>query len=243
MILFAYKISESLRSPTVSVIAPSIVSSNIAQRKDQGSEQIGNPPIQEYAVVAEKNLFHPERIIPVVKKEAEVPRPDFILYGTLIAEDVRIAYLSDKKVPRSTPGRGKRQTALKRGETLSGYTLMEVLTDRVIFVRGDDRIELRVADSVKKDRGIDTTLPAGQTTAVARAMPGRTTSAPPFAASPSGQAPGSPTSIVSPRSVGTSTSGTASGGGPGANSIQPQPSGTGSSIVYQPFGVKPKVVR
>jgi type II secretory pathway component PulC len=110
--------------------------------------------LQEYAVVAEKNLFHPDRIIPVLKVEVTVPRPEFVLYGTLITDQVSIAYLSDSKAPRTTPGRGPRQTSLKIGETMSGYTLKEILHDSIVMVHGDDRIVVNVlADSKKKRTG------------------------------------------------------------------------------------------
>ena len=62
--------------------------------KEQAAEQNVNPnPVQDYAVISEKNLFHPDRIIPVEKKgEVIIPRPEFVLYGTLIADNVVIAY-------------------------------------------------------------------------------------------------------------------------------------------------------
>ena len=123
--------------------------------KEQAAEPVVNPPMQDYAIISEKNLFHPDRIIPVEKKEVTIPRPEFVLYGTLIVDNVRIAYLNDKKVPRTTPGRGKRQVGLKVGETLSGYTLKEVLPDGAVLVRGDDRIELKViSPENKKERGV-----------------------------------------------------------------------------------------
>jgi len=53
--------------------------------------------MQDYAVIPEKNLFHPDRIIPVEKKEVTIPRPEFVLYGTLIVDDVRIAISATKK--------------------------------------------------------------------------------------------------------------------------------------------------
>ena len=132
----------------------------VGQKQEGLAEQPVNLPLQEYAVIAEKNLFHPDRIIPPEKKaEIAVPRPEFVLYGTLIADNVSIAYMSDKKAVRTTPGRGKRQVGLKLGEILSGYTLKEVLSDRVVMVRGDDRIEIRViAPENKKDRIVETTI-------------------------------------------------------------------------------------
>jgi hypothetical protein len=128
------------------------------QKKVEPAEQPANPPLQEYAVVAEKNLFHPDRIIPAKKDEIAVPRPEFALYGTLITDKISIAYISDSKAPRTTPGRGERQTGLKIGETMSGYTLKEVLHDHVVMVHGDDRIEVTIVahDNKKKRSATET---------------------------------------------------------------------------------------
>jgi type II secretory pathway component PulC len=92
----------------------------------------------DYTVIAEQNLFHPERKIPPEKKaEAPLPKPEFVLYGTLVTSDLGVAYLEDKKAPPvTTAGRGKRQTALKKGESLSGFILKEIQADRVTLTRG-----------------------------------------------------------------------------------------------------------
>ena len=98
---------------------------------------------QEYRVIADQNLFHPDRIIPPEKKpESVLPKPEFILFGTLITPDLRMAYLEDKKAPVTTPGRGQRQTALKIGESLSGFRLKEVMTDKVVMTRGEETIQV-----------------------------------------------------------------------------------------------------
>jgi hypothetical protein len=75
-----------------------------------------------------------------------------------------VAYMEDKKSPRTTPGRGKRQTALKKGDTLSGYTLKEIDPEQVILVRGDETLIVKVIDpNVKKDReGGSTSIPQAQ---------------------------------------------------------------------------------
>jgi hypothetical protein len=122
------------------------------------------PPLQqtlnpmEYIVIADQNLFHPERKIPPEKKaEAPLPKPEFVLFGTLITSDMEIAYLEDKKAPPvMTPGRGKRQTALKKGETLSGYILKELFKDRVVMNRGEETtvVYLNDAQSPKAREGV-----------------------------------------------------------------------------------------
>jgi hypothetical protein len=65
--------------------------------------------------------------------------------------DVKIAYLSDMKARAKTPGRDKRQVALKKDETLSDYTLKEIEFDNVVMVQGEDKITVYLNDP-KKDK-------------------------------------------------------------------------------------------
>ncbi|HMK44119.1 MAG TPA: hypothetical protein VK445_08285 [Dissulfurispiraceae bacterium] len=124
------------------------------ERQAKNALQVAVPPMQDYLAIADRNLFHPERKIPPLVKDDQVPRPEFVLYGTLITDTMSIAYLVDKKAIRSTPGRGQRQNSVKLGESLGGYQLKDVQHDRIVMVRGDDRIEVKViAPGVKKDRG------------------------------------------------------------------------------------------
>ncbi len=122
-------------------------SKKIIDEEDEQTEQTQIPSIAEYANISEDNLFHPERKIPVEKKEEQpLPKPDFVLYGTLITDNMRIAYMEDLKAPRNTPGRGKRQTAMRKGDTLSGFALKEIETDKVVMLRGEEKIVVPVSD-------------------------------------------------------------------------------------------------
>ena len=119
------------------------------------------PSLTDYTMIAEENLFHPGRKIPAEKKDEQpLPKPEFVLYGTLITDNINLAYLEDLKAPYSTTGRGKRQRALRLGNTLSDYTLNEIHHDQVVMVRGDDRIILKV-DDPSKSRNKDTVKVAG----------------------------------------------------------------------------------
>jgi hypothetical protein len=101
----------------------------------------------DYVAIADDNLFHPERRMPPEKKdEAALPKPEFVLYGTLITSQTSMAYMEDKKAPVTTPGRGKRQTVLKKGESLSGFTLKEVLNDKVVMTRGQETLTVLLHD-------------------------------------------------------------------------------------------------
>lgn len=105
------------------------------------------PSLAEYMSIVDENLFHPERRIPPVKVEAPpLPKPDFVLYGTMVSDDLSIAYLEDLKAPRNTPGRGKRQVALKKGDSLSGFVVKEIETDKIVMVRGEERLIVAMND-------------------------------------------------------------------------------------------------
>lgn len=111
------------------------------------------PPSASYTIIADNNLFHPERKIPIEKKTADqqqpLPRPDLVLYGTLISDTLRLAYLEDLKAPRNTPGRGRRQTTMKIGDTLSGFTLKEIETDKIVMTMGEEKMTVYVHDPLK----------------------------------------------------------------------------------------------
>lgn len=113
------------------------------------------PSLTDYTIIADDNLFHPERVIPAEKTDSQpLEQPEFVLYGTLITDGVRVAYLEDLKSPRSTQGRGRRQAVVKIGDTMSGFTLKEIYPDKVIMVRGQDSMVVDLLDSSsKKARG------------------------------------------------------------------------------------------
>lgn len=136
-----------------------------------------------YAVIGEQNLFHPERIIPPEKKEEKlIPKPEVVLYGVLIADDKSIAFIEDKKAPYSTPGRGQRQRALKKGDQLSGYVLTEIAPNHVVFAKGNDKMKVMLDDGAKRKPGAATATK----TAPTAVRPG---SSPPAAVSPVTPAP------------------------------------------------------
>jgi hypothetical protein len=162
-----------LTNISVNVTPPALTEAGTGQ---PGQAAAGSPaPVySDYASIAEQNVFHPSRRIPLEKKgDLAVPRPEVILYGTLITDDMRLAYVEDKKSPRTTPGRGKRQIALKKGETLSGYVLKEVEKDRIELVKGDDRIVVYLSDrnKARSDETAHSASPPGRPQPGVQPMP------------------------------------------------------------------------
>jgi ribosomal protein L12E/L44/L45/RPP1/RPP2 len=107
--------------------------------KDEKTEE-KSPSPSDYVVIAEQNLFHPERMIPVPKVEAPpLPQPEFMLYGTLVTDGLQIAYMEDKKT-KGPQDKEKRQTALRLGDSMSGFVLKEVDNEEVVMQRGEEKI-------------------------------------------------------------------------------------------------------
>jgi len=141
----------------------------------------------DYIVISDRNLFHPERIIPVEKKEEKpLPKPDFVLYGTLIDGETKLAFMDDLKAPYTTPGRGKRQRMIAKGGNLSGYVLSEVHEDKVVMVRGEEKIAVILDDKLHKRKGPAETTTAQSPAAAEKQQAAPAAQAPRSAAATSG---------------------------------------------------------
>jgi hypothetical protein len=138
-------------SKTVRIRVPVPKKQPAAAAAAQKQEEAKTPSPADYVVIAEQNLFHPERKIPVDKKDAAapLPKPEFVLYGTLLTDELHLAYMEDKKAPQNSPSRGKKQIPVKLGESLSGFTLKEIDTDKVVMIRGEEKIDVYLNDTTK----------------------------------------------------------------------------------------------
>lgn len=147
-----------------------------AAKKEEPAAANAVPSVMDYVMVAEKNLFHPERRMPTDKNvEPEMARPEIIYYGSIITQEKKIAYIEDKKNPYSTPGRGKRQKQIVEGAMIGGYKLAEVNPETLVLVRGEDKMVVNLRD--EKDRKAPETaakqqpLPQFQLPAIKQALP------------------------------------------------------------------------
>ncbi len=159
-----------LASMKVTVKPPALEQAAVAQEEKPAVGQSPSP--SEFVVVAEQNLFHPERMIPPEKASESLTKPDIILYGTLVTDDMRLAYIEDRKSPQTSPGRGVRQSVVKQGQTVGGFLLKSVEADRIVLVRGDEQMIVYLADT-RKQRA-----PATQPQPGAPAQPGARSSTP-----------------------------------------------------------------
>jgi hypothetical protein len=173
--------------------------------------------IKSYIVIAEKNIFSPERKdfpIPAGNGKKELVRPQVVLYGVTILGDYQAASIANPGRPLR---KGERETfSVKPGERIGEYKLTKILSDRITLEAEGDTFEVLLYDSKmpKKRTDVRTEVkptaptgtqpvpagPAPRTTATAstptppRPIPpaaqGRVaTPAPPVPVSPSAPAP------------------------------------------------------
>ena len=121
-------------------------------RQDQGVNEF-NP--SDYAVLVQQNLFHPERKLPSPSKKEEtaLPRPDITLYGTYITSDVKLAFIEEKSLSLTSPGRGQRQAVLKLGEKVLGFELKRVEPDRIVLMKGKETMTVTLEDKRQRSGG------------------------------------------------------------------------------------------
>lgn len=171
IMLCALYILSPLLYPQAAFSLPSPKKTPESKEEKSAESPPGSP--MEYIIIAEKNIFHQERKIPTDKPagEAALPKPEFVLYGTLVAGDISLAYLEDQKASTAAQGKGKRQRAIKKGETMSGFTLKEIEEDKVVMVRGEEKIEVRVFGRGKQ--GKPATVAAPATSATSPQLQGR----------------------------------------------------------------------
>lgn len=204
-----YTILPLLKKMSTVMTMPAGKQLSIGEEEKQTAAQI--PPLSDFIMIAEQNLFHPDRTI--LAQKVTVPPPEIVLYGVLITDTLSVAFIEDIKAVRSTPGRGNRQTQLKKGDAVSGYVLREVEPDRITLVKGDDKLVVLLDDKNKK-KGAKTAAsivskkPAGissSTSSQPAASPAGSspsTSIPPAASSAGTLSPKAATSSAPPQAAG-----------------------------------------
>ena len=133
-------------------------------------------PIQAFRIIAEKNIFNPERkdfpppeAVPGGPKP--IVRPPVILYGVTIADDYQSASVS-------SPGRplrkGERDTmTLKLGSKIGEYKLAKIAADRITMEAGEDSFEVLLYDprNPKKRIEVKTAIQSSEVKTTQPALP------------------------------------------------------------------------
>jgi Type II secretion system protein C len=157
-----------------------------ARPRPSAAESAAKPPPAEaggaaaYASIATRNLFSPTRSeappTPVTPA-ATLPKPN--LYGVVVREGSSIAYLEDPVT--------KRVAGYREGDAIAGGTVKTIAGDRVVLVRPEGPVDVRLHDPSRP-------RPAPPAPAAAAgATPPRAPGAPPAAG-----APGAPPAAEAP---------------------------------------------
>ncbi|HOW53134.1 MAG TPA: hypothetical protein PLR60_00665 [Syntrophorhabdaceae bacterium] len=164
---------------------PQIVQKRAVPQEDPGEMAVALLPT-DYAVVSEMNLFHPQRTVPIDVK-AQLPKPELFLCGVIRHGNELVAFVEDKKNPTTSPGRGKRQTVLRKGSVYAGYSVMEINNDSIILTRGEQSVSVHLMDPDKrggKNTGTSASRSSGSSSH--QMPPSSTSGSPPAAREPSG---------------------------------------------------------
>jgi len=108
------------------------------------------PSMTEYVVIAEKNLFHPDRkLLENKEKLKQIPKiiPDIVVYGTIIEDNFKVAFIEDKRNIFRSSGRGIRQKTIKIGDEISGYKVKDITENSIVLTSTVDEIIYKVEES------------------------------------------------------------------------------------------------
>ena len=116
-----------------------------------------NPPsLKSYTLIAEKNVFSPERKdfpTPAGTGGRQLVRPQIVLYGVTIVGNYKAASIASPGRPLQ---KGERETfTVKLGERVGEYKLAKILSDRVTLEAEGDTFEVLLYDESKSKRRSD----------------------------------------------------------------------------------------
>lgn len=114
------------------------------------------PPVDDFMVIGDRNLFHPERMTPSESGTvAAEQKPDLILHGTFVSDDFRVAYVEEKRTARPMghpamqsrqSGRDRRERPIKQGEYIGGYVVKTIDAESITLLKGEDRIVVSIKE-------------------------------------------------------------------------------------------------
>jgi hypothetical protein len=112
--------------------------------------------MRNYASIAEKNIFSPDRKdfpTPMGAGARQLVRPQIVLYGVTIIGNYKAASIASPGRPLQ---KGERETfTVKKGERVGEYKLAEILSDRVTLEAEGDIFEVLLYDQSKSKRRSD----------------------------------------------------------------------------------------
>jgi hypothetical protein len=177
-----------------------------AERRPEALSMVREPKdttsIKSYILIAEKNIFHPERKeFPILGGDTKKPivRPQIVLYGVTIAGYYQSASVANPGRPLK---KGERELmTVKVGDQVGEYKLAKILSDRITMEAEGDSFEVLLYDSRMPKRRMDVKTEAKPATITSTqpAPAPRTAGPPPPTVPTGGPVPASP-----PTSIGAS---------------------------------------
>jgi len=138
-----FKFYETFRA-TAGMPAPS----DIKQKKTKDVSKKRAPLLNSasYEVITQKDLFRPSRAASEKKvektDEKEAPKNPPKLFGTIILDNEKTAILQDSE--------SKNTKVYKLNELIAGYTISDILEDKVVLVKDGEKHEIKL----REDKGI-----------------------------------------------------------------------------------------
>ncbi len=135
-VFFSIRVGHALFTPDLR--SPSRIARPVAVTAPPNHDAAPNSRSREvYDVIATRTLFHPNRSEPT-RSEAIAPilppAPTLALYGVVISDDTRLAYLQDLAT--------KQIFGYKTGDKLAGGQVERIEPDRVVITRTDGPFEV-----------------------------------------------------------------------------------------------------
>jgi type II secretory pathway component PulC len=103
------------------------------------------PPLSDFSIIEDKNLFHPDRIpqVPLLspKEKGSLPPEDesknFVLHGVILMRKGKAIALLQEPILTE-----KKVRSFTQGEKIGPYVLKAVKKDRVVLAEGDREFEV-----------------------------------------------------------------------------------------------------
>ena len=173
------------------------------EKKPEAPSMVREPKdttsIKSYILIAEKNIFHPERKeFPILGGDTKKPivRPQIVLYGVTIAGYYQSASVANPGMPLK---KGERELmTVKVGNQVGEYKLAKILSDRITMEAEGDSFEVLLYDPRMPKRRMDVKTeakPATITSTQPTPAPRTTGSLPPTAPT-GGPVPASPLTSI-----------------------------------------------
>ncbi len=132
-------------------------------------------PREAFNVVAEKNVFNPERkefsSAAAAAMAKPVTRPQITLYGVAITEGYQVASIINPGRPLYKGEREMR--SLKIGDMVGEYKLSKIMSDRIVMEAGEDSFEVLLYDPRTPKKRVEVKTPI-QPATVTSTAPGAT---------------------------------------------------------------------